>query len=405
MPHAPRPKKGAKAQWLRPAEDRAFSGARRGFREGSAEKKKTNAEAPATESGEFWPPEEEMRLRSQVEVLLQWRSQKKPCEVGEVSKALAHLHSRKPAPQAQSRLDWMNGVSAQGRGGRASWRMPLAHRAAKRSDPDALASLVKFGADPGRKPHPQGSPLLHCIVNFLRAKHPKIVEVLAEIEGEENNALDCARILLKAGADPNEPAAVEYGKRRTVPLLFVSARGECDKMTQMLLDAGARADAPSCRDFPLLAELAMRVPLSADMVRRFVAAGADVNQRGPRGFTPFLAAIQRHNKGAAEALAQLGADSRAKDPTGMGWRDILESRGFAGFSLNFLRKRDEIFAWAQSQELAADAGLPSLFARPRESEDEAKAGWSEKGGEGVGQMARAGSLFEKKAASRQARRV
>jgi ankyrin repeat protein len=155
---------------------------------------------------------------------------------------------------------------------------------------------------------------------------------------------DAVRVLLKAGADVNEPVPVEGGRRRAVggralppgatPLLTAVMNGHFELAAQ-LLDAGADPTASLTGYTVLHAIVPVRKPgvgdndpapegsgtlSSLDLVRKLVAAGADINARMTRranlantrlnevGATPFMMAALTADAELMRELARLGAD-------------------------------------------------------------------------------------------------
>src|SRR4029079_15259410 len=155
---------------------------------------------------------------------------------------------------------------------------------------------------------------------------------------------DVVRVLLKAGADVDETVPVEGGRRRAVggralppgatPLLTAVMNGHFELAAQ-LLDAGAKPNANLPGYTALHAIVPVRKPgvgdndpapegsgtlSSLDLVRKLVAAGADINARMTRranlantrlnevGATPFMMAALTADAELMRELAKLGAD-------------------------------------------------------------------------------------------------
>ena len=190
--------------------------------------------------------------------------------------------------------------------------------------------------------------------------HAAVVDMLIELGADVNARLasgmtpllfavregrsDVARVLLKAGVDVNAPVPVEGGRRRTVggralppgstPLLVAVMNGHFELAAQ-LLDAGADPKANLTGYTALHAIVPVRKPgvgdndpapegsgsmSSLELVRKLVAAGADVNARMARranlantrlnevGATPFMMAALTADAELMRELAKLGAD-------------------------------------------------------------------------------------------------
>jgi len=190
--------------------------------------------------------------------------------------------------------------------------------------------------------------------------HAPVVDMLIELGADFNARLasgmtpllfavregrsDVVRVLLKAGVDVNAPVPVEGGRRRTVggralpagstPLLVAVMNGHFELAAQ-LLEAGADPKANLTGYTVLHSIVPVRKPgvgdndpapegsgsmSSLELVRKLVAAGADVNARMTRranlantrlnevGATPFMMAALTADAELMRELAKLGAD-------------------------------------------------------------------------------------------------
>jgi ankyrin repeat protein len=190
--------------------------------------------------------------------------------------------------------------------------------------------------------------------------HAPVVEMLIEVGADFKARLasgmtpllfavreghsDVVRVLLKAGADVNELVPVEGGRRRAVggralppgatPLLTAVMNAHFELAAQ-LLDAGANPNANLPGYTALHAIVPVRKPgvgdndpapegsgtmSSLELVRKLVAAGADINARMTRranlantrlnevGATPFMMAALTADAELMRELAKLGAD-------------------------------------------------------------------------------------------------
>jgi ankyrin repeat protein len=190
--------------------------------------------------------------------------------------------------------------------------------------------------------------------------HAPVVEMLIEVGADYKARLasgmtpllfaireghgDVVGVLLKAGADVNEPVPVEGGRRRALggralppgasPLLTAVMNAHFDLAAQ-LLDAGADPNANLTGYTALHAIVPVRKPgvgdndpapegsgtmSSLELVKKLVAAGADLNARMSKrsnltntrlnevGATPFLLAAQTADAELMKALVALGAD-------------------------------------------------------------------------------------------------
>jgi len=190
--------------------------------------------------------------------------------------------------------------------------------------------------------------------------HAPVVEMLIELGADYKARLalgmtpllfavregraDVVRALLKAGAAVNEPVPVDGGRRRAIggralppgatPLLVAVMNAHFELAAQ-LLDAGADPNANLTGYTALHAIVPVRKPgvgdndpapegsgrtSSLELVKKLVAAGADLNARMPRranltntrlnevGATPFLLAAQTADAELMKTLVALGAD-------------------------------------------------------------------------------------------------
>jgi uncharacterized protein len=190
--------------------------------------------------------------------------------------------------------------------------------------------------------------------------HAPVVEMLIELGADYKARLasgmtpllfavregraDVVRALLKAGAEVNELVPVDGGRRRAIggralppgatPLLVAVMNAHFELAAQ-LLDAGADPNASLTGYTALHAIVPVRKPgvgdndpapqgsgsmSSLELVKKLVAAGADLNARMPRranltntrlnevGATPFLLAAQTADAELMKTLVALGAD-------------------------------------------------------------------------------------------------
>lgn len=221
----------------------------------------------------------------------------------------------------------------------------------------SVKALVARGATVDSKDEKHGQTALMWAA---AEGHAPVVEMLIEVGADFKARLasgmtpllfasreghsDVVRALLKAGVDVNEPVPVEGGRRRAVggralppgatPLLTAVMNAHFELAAQ-LLDTGANPNANLPGYTVLHAIVPVRKPgvgdndpapegsgsmSSLELVRKLVAAGADVNARMTRranlcntrlnevGATPFMMAALTADAELMRELAKLGAD-------------------------------------------------------------------------------------------------
>lgn len=172
-------------------------------------------------------------------------------------------------------------------------------QAAQAGQAEQLEQLLREGVDAGAR-NELGEPAL---LLASRAGKPELV-----------------RLLLEAGA----PVDSADPKGRTP--LMVAAAGRHLGVTELLLGRGANVRARSLDDEPVSFFAAQ--PGNAEIVRRLLTAGAEVNEKaGPTGITLLMLAASLGDAECVEAVLECGADPTARDATGWTALDwALQSR-------------------------------------------------------------------------------
>jgi ankyrin repeat protein len=125
-----------------------------------------------------------------------------------------------------------------------------------------------------------------------------------------------AEALLSAGVDPNSKGELPQSALQLAALGCAGDRVKPEKVTQtidVLVRHGARVNDPGMGGLTALFVSVQNCP--ADVVRRLVKAGADLNSRTPQGYTPLSMALIVENYDAAEVLIDSGARLSAEAAT------------------------------------------------------------------------------------------
>jgi len=170
------------------------------------------------------------------------------------------------------------------------------------------------------------------MVNLMQPVNDGIVSgvfwVIDQVSGKRDNQppliraveagdLKKAQKLISKGANVNQTDDVG------VPALsIVAARGD-EKMTRLLLDAGADVNARSATfNNTALARAAQNG--NRETVRILLAAGAHVDDRDGAGWTPLFKAALKGDLEIVEALLSAGADVNARSSSG--WTSLKEAQ-------------------------------------------------------------------------------
>ena len=117
-----------------------------------------------------------------------------------------------------------------------------------------------------------------------------------------------AEALLSAGVDPNAKGVLPQSALQLAALGCAGDRVKPEKVLQTidaLLNHGARVNEPGMGGLTALFVAVQNCP--ADVVRRLLKAGADMNSRTPQGYSPLSMALIVENYDAADVLIEAGA--------------------------------------------------------------------------------------------------
>ena len=171
--------------------------------------------------------------------------------------------------------------------------------AARDGDVQAMRAELASGADPNQRLYINHATPLHVIVaNFVRlAGGPGWADqqIHAERCPNELRLIECARLLLDAGADPTCPVPFTYSGQTTFKLVYEAVSHDHHEILAMLLEAGAGAvvNDTGGSGWTALAQAARSGHL--ECIHLLLAAGADINlrvQNGSLDDTPLETAIK-----------------------------------------------------------------------------------------------------------------
>lgn len=131
------------------------------------------------------------------------------------------------------------------------------------------------------------------------------------LQAAKGGHLQCARSLLEAGADPN---ARDVHDSPALLTAVIAERPMAERITMMLIDAGADWRAPRRRGGTLLMDAALRG--YEELAIRLLELGADPGERDEKGATALHWAARMNKTGVARILLGAGADPRQADDSG-----------------------------------------------------------------------------------------
>ena len=219
---------------------------------------------------------------------------------------------------------------------------PMIIYAAKRSDVARLRQVLAAGASPNEFDlNGNGGTSLHCVCTYgTPARSP----TGRYPEDAVRDWVECVRILLAAGADPN----LRDSHNDTVlhDLVQNDIAEDCGKKVQianMLLAAGADVTAiGSCSCTPLHVAAALSDADTVELLLRAKGASTVVNLGDHTEETPLVAAAGQRNRRVYPLLLSAGADlpAQADDPY---LRAVIAAGGFAKYANQHLAAVTALF--------------------------------------------------------------
>ncbi|NND89439.1 MAG: ankyrin repeat domain-containing protein [Granulosicoccus sp.] len=131
------------------------------------------------------------------------------------------------------------------------------------------------------------------------------------VDAVRSGSLANVRELLSAGT------AVDQRVDRFTPLGLAATRGDLS-MVDLLLDEGADPNAVSLNGANSLSMAVRSCRATAELIRRLIDAGADLENRSGVGITPLQFAVQEERTELALQLIDAGADINTLNPYGEG---------------------------------------------------------------------------------------
>ena len=198
---------------------------------------------------------------------------------------------------------------------------------ARKGNSEKVCHILAIGVDPNCKSNKSKyTPLYWAIIK----NHTEVVKLLLQAGADPNQVIgglmvgrrdlpldlavtcgnkDVVQLLLKAGADASVENDIAILQRET-PLFWAAGRGHTDVVKQ-LLNAGAESNWTNCQGDSSLHLAA--IGGHKDMVTLLLNAGADPNKASDKERTPLHEAAKRGHKDVVQLLLDKGADPNKAD--------------------------------------------------------------------------------------------
>ena len=218
---------------------------------------------------------------------------------------------------------------------------PLIIAAARRGDVDGIRRALAAGASPNERDGSgigrYGGTPLHCVCHFGTTTGHHRPEALQDW-------VECVRILLAAGADPNlRDSHDDTVLHDLVQNDIAEDRGKKVEIASMLLAAGADVTAiGSCSCTPLHVAAALSDADTVELLLRAKGASTVVNLGDNTEETPLVAAAGQRNRRVYPLLLRAGADlpAQSDDPY---LRAVIAAGGFAKYANQHLAAVTALF--------------------------------------------------------------
>lgn len=191
--------------------------------------------------------------------------------------------------------------------------------------------LLEHGAHPEGSPARDGTPLLMALTMDDLPMVRLLLDAGAVGDAQAwrdtpltiaagHGALEIVRLLLERGASPDGPNAAGE-----TPLSFAIVGGHA-QVVALLLERGADVNLPVDGEPPLLRAVGMHA-CDMDIVRRLLAAGADVNAATDAGERVLEVALACRHEDAALALVEAGAQVDVRGAAGATALELAQAQG------------------------------------------------------------------------------
>ncbi|KAJ5372520.1 ankyrin repeat-containing domain protein [Penicillium concentricum] len=198
---------------------------------------------------------------------------------------------------------------------------------------------------------------VQIVLESLETSQVSGVAVMPLLYAVVQNELAIARLLLRAGANPNPP--LDGRPWPTSPLYYATIMPKLE-MVELLLESNAAVNQPDpdTGNTPLFSAACL---LKTEMVRCLVKSKADVNLCNKDGLAPLHGAASQGHLGVTELLLEANADPNVEDEGG--WRPLHKAHNHAEVTRLLLAQGADINAICDHGSplyLASDANQPEV---------------------------------------------